>query len=208
MISLICACAVRYSDNQQSSSFSLFMANDPSSYALMSIYQHCSQPELASAAIDWWLLWLRAVSTVPHRASILHFRIISFFWMTLLFLTMTKASLSEFWDALHPWMRTKSCFCSLTRMLEIHFKNRRSSFWMSMMFPLQKPAVTDSIRRCWTWLAGYEHHAQRQYFAWLCCYYRVPEELQKKASLRTNNFVSDTIFLPGWANPLVLHRPM
>ena len=32
----------------------------------------------------------------------LHFRIISFFWMTLLFLTMTKASLSEFWDALHP----------------------------------------------------------------------------------------------------------
>lgn len=45
---------------------------------------------------------------------------------------------------------TKSCFLLLTRMLEIHFKNRRSSFWMSMMFPLQKPAATDIIRRCWT----------------------------------------------------------
>ena len=33
------------------------------------------------------------------------------FWMTLLFLTMTKASLSGFWDALHPWMKPKAAFC-------------------------------------------------------------------------------------------------
>ena len=60
---------------------------------------------------------------------------------------------------------TKSCFLLLTRMLEIHFKNRRSSFWMSMMFPLQSQQqrilFADAGRD-----AGYdEHHAQRQYFA-------------------------------------------
>ena len=45
---------------------------------------------------------------------------------------------------------TKSCFLLLTGCWKSTSKNRRSSFWMSMMFPLQKPAATDIIRRCWT----------------------------------------------------------
>lgn len=114
----------------------------------------------------------------------------------MLFLTMTKASLSGFWDALHQWMKQKLLLL-LTRMLEIHFKksaviildeydvpiakassNGYYSQMLDVMRAMMSTTLKDNTSLDFAVITGCLKIAKESIFT------------------GTNNFVSDTILSP------------